>query len=69
MKCVNNLGISGNGKQCIKKRLQQMLENVEIMYAHYLVENKISWHPTHILSSARTVIPVILLPAKQKQKT
>jgi hypothetical protein len=50
--------------------LQQMLlENVEIPFAHNLIENKIPCHPTHVLSSARTPIPLIVLPAEQKQKS
>jgi hypothetical protein len=53
-------------KRMREKRPQQMLEDVEICCAHYLVENKISWHPTHILSSVRTLILLVVLPAKQK---
>jgi hypothetical protein len=57
-------------KSCAKrmreKRAERMLEDVEFPCAHYLVENKISWCPTHILSSVRTPIPLVVLPAKQK---
>ncbi|PNF19031.1 hypothetical protein B7P43_G11710 [Cryptotermes secundus] len=43
MKCVNNIGISENVMQQGRKedrRLQQMLENVDITHGHYLVENE-----------------------------
>jgi hypothetical protein len=33
---------------------------------HYLAENKISWHPTRILSSVTTLMTLIILPAKQE---
>jgi hypothetical protein len=39
--------------------------NVEVPFAHYLVENKIAGHCTHILSSS---LPITVLPAKQNQK-
>jgi hypothetical protein len=41
---------------------------VEVSFAHYLVENKTAWHCTHILSSASTLLPLTVLPAKQNQK-
>jgi hypothetical protein len=27
-----------------------------------LIENKISWYPTHILSSVRTLVPLLVIP-------
>jgi hypothetical protein len=48
------------------RRVVWMLGNVEVCYAHYLVENEISWHPTHILSSAMTLMTLVVLPAKQQ---
>jgi hypothetical protein len=46
-----------------------MVGNVEISCAHYLIEIKISWYPTHILSSVITLIPLLVLRAnKQKKK-
>jgi hypothetical protein len=45
-----------------------LLEDVEVPFAHYLVENKIWWDPTHILCSVLTSMPLIVLPAKQNQR-
>jgi hypothetical protein len=47
---------------------KQLLVKAEGPFAHYLVENKIAWHCTHVLSSASTPVPLTLLPAKQNQK-
>jgi hypothetical protein len=44
-----------------------LLRKVEVLVAHYLVENKILQHLTHILDSANILVLLILLPAKQKQ--
>jgi hypothetical protein len=33
---------------------------------HYLIENKISWHPTHTLSSVNTLMTLTVLPTKQE---
>jgi hypothetical protein len=41
-----------------------LLEKVKYPVARCLVENKISWHPTHILSSVNTLITLVL-PAKR----
>jgi hypothetical protein len=45
-----------------------LLESVEVCFAHYLVENKIWWDPRHVLCSAKTSVPHIVLPAKQNQR-
>jgi hypothetical protein len=36
----------------MKERSSVLLENVEVPFAHYLVENKIRQDPTHVLYSA-----------------
>jgi hypothetical protein len=48
--------------------LEEMLVNVEVSCVHYLVENKIAQHCTHVLSSASTLMPLTILPLKQNQK-
>jgi hypothetical protein len=50
----------------IGQRETRLLGKVEHLVVHYLVENKISWHPTHILSCVNTLIMLIVLPAKQE---
>jgi hypothetical protein len=42
-----------------------MLARAEAPVAHYLVENKFPWRPTHVLSSVGTLVLLIALPAKQ----
>jgi hypothetical protein len=42
-----------------------LLARIEVLAAHYLVENKFPWRPTHVLSSAGTLVLLIALPAKQ----
>jgi hypothetical protein len=46
-----------------------LLAKVEACCAHYLVENKTALHHTHVLSSALTLMPLTVLPAKQNKKT
>jgi hypothetical protein len=45
-----------------------VLGKVEHSAAHYLVENKISWHPTHILSSVNTLMTLVILLPTSKNK-
>jgi hypothetical protein len=49
------------------KRSQWKLRKVGVLVAHYLVENGLLWHHTHILSCAKTQIPLVVLPAKQNK--
>jgi hypothetical protein len=42
-----------------------LLIRIEVLVAHYLVENEFPWHATHVLSSAETLVLLIALPAKQ----
>jgi hypothetical protein len=48
-------------------KFTRLLEKVEGCNAHYLVEYEILQHPTHILSSENALVPLIVLPAKQKE--
>jgi hypothetical protein len=69
MKCVKNSGTLGScmrGGMYIEKHRKRMRRNNEIPCMHYLVENSISCYHTHILSSVRTLILFVILPAKQK---
>jgi hypothetical protein len=52
--------------QCVV--LEELLLKVEISCAHYLIENKIAQHCTHVIPSASTPVPLTILPAKQNQK-
>jgi hypothetical protein len=47
---------------------EELLVKVEVSCGHYLIENKIAWHCTHVLSSTSTPMPLTALPAKQNQK-
>jgi hypothetical protein len=47
--------------------IAELLENVEVRFVHYLVENKTWRDPTHVLCSAQASVPLIVLPAKQNQ--
>jgi hypothetical protein len=40
---------------------EELLVKVEVSCSHYLVESKIAWHCTHVLSSTSTPMPVIIL--------
>jgi hypothetical protein len=41
-----------NGEEKREGKEYWLLENVEVRFAHYLVENKIWQDPTHVLCSA-----------------
>jgi hypothetical protein len=45
---------------------EKVLGRIEVHFAHYLVENEIPWHPIYVLLHVKTLIPLIVLPAKQK---
>jgi hypothetical protein len=51
-----------------EEECSMLLVKVEVPCAHYLAENKIAWHCTHVLSSTSTPMPLTILPAKQNQK-
>jgi hypothetical protein len=53
----------------INADLEVLLAKVEVCFAHYLVENKTARHRAHVLSSALTLMPLTVLPAKQNKKT
>jgi hypothetical protein len=53
-------------REVVALKWRTALGRSEVPVVHYLVENKILQHPTHILSSANTLL-LIVLPAKQKQ--
>jgi hypothetical protein len=48
--------------------IAELLENVEVSFAHSLIENKIWRDPSHVLCSAQILVPLIALPAKQNQR-
>jgi hypothetical protein len=48
--------------------IEELLVKAEDPFAHYLLENKIARHCTHVLSSALIPMPLTVLPAKQNQK-
>jgi hypothetical protein len=48
---------------------EKLLGKLEGRFAHYLVENKIAPHCTHVLSSSSAPMPPTVLPAKQNQKS
>jgi hypothetical protein len=47
---------------------EELLANVEVPSAHYLVENKIARHSTHVLCNASTLMPLTVLLAKRNQR-
>jgi hypothetical protein len=47
--------------------LEELLVKAEVPCVHYLVENKIARHCTHVLSGTSTLMPLTILPAVQNQ--
>jgi hypothetical protein len=44
-----------------------MLRRTEVPCAHYLVENKFPWRPTHVLSNAKPSMSILVISPTCKQ--
>lgn len=60
--------------ECLKKRdgcsmfvPEEFLVKVGVSSVHCLLENKITWHCTHVLFNASTPMSLTILPGKQNK--